>query len=69
MPGSESGDIRSLLIFSFFLRFYLFIHETHTERGRNTGRGRSQLHAENPMRDSIPGPRGHDLSPRQLLNR
>ena len=28
-----------------------------TERGRDTGRGRSRLHAGCPMRDSIPGPR------------
>ena len=26
-----------------FLRFYLFIHERHTERGRDIGRGRSRL--------------------------
>ena len=28
---------------TFFLRFYLFIHERHTERGRHTGRRRSRL--------------------------
>ena len=27
----------------FFLRFYLFIHERHREKGRDTGRGRSRL--------------------------
>ena len=31
------------------------------ERGRDTGRGRSRLPAGSPMRDSIPGPRSHDL--------
>ena len=46
--------------FTFFLRFYLFIHERHTERGRDTGRGR--------RRDSIPGPPGRNLSRRQTLN-
>ena len=33
----------------FFKRFYLFIHERHTERGRVIGRGRSKLHAVNLM--------------------
>ena len=30
--------------FFFFLRI-LFIHERHTQRGRDIGRGRSKLHA------------------------
>ena len=29
----------------------------HTERGRDTGRGRSRLHAGSPMQDLIPDPR------------
>ena len=39
--------------FHFFLSF--FTHETHRERqrGSNTGRRRSRLHAGSPMRDSI----------------
>ena len=41
---------------SFFLRFYLFIHE------RQTGRGRSRLHAGSLMWDLIPGLQGHSLS-------
>ena len=46
---------------------YLFMRDT--ERGRGTGRGkRSRLYAGSPMRDSIPGPRDHDLSQRQTLN-
>ena len=52
----------------FFLRFYLFIHERHPERGRDIGRGRSRLPTGSPMRDSIPGPQDHDLSQRQMLN-
>ena len=47
-----------------FLRFYLFIHEKHREereRGRDTGRGRSRLHAGSPTRDSIPGLQDHAL--------
>ena len=40
-------------------RFYLFIHERHRERGRDTGRGRSRLHVGSPMQDLIPGPWDH----------
>ena len=40
----------------FLKIFYLFIHERPTERGRDTGRGRSRLPAGSPMWDSIPGP-------------
>ena len=43
----------------------LFIHETERERGRDTGRGRSRLHAGSPMWDSIPGSRGHALGQRR----
>ena len=53
----------------FFLRFYLFIHKRHTERGKDTGRGRSRLHAGIPLWDSIPGLQGHALGQRQALNR
>ena len=35
-----------------------------TERGRDTGRGRSRPHAGSPMGDPIPGPRGHALGRR-----
>ena len=52
----------------FLKIFYLFIHERHTERGRDTGRGSSRLHAGSPMWDMISGPRDHDLSRRQTLN-
>ena len=31
----------------------------NTQRGRDTGRGRSRVPAGNLMRDSIPGPRDH----------
>ena len=47
----------------FFLRFYLLIHERHreTERGRDTGRGRSRLHAGSLTWDSILGLQDHAL--------
>ena len=47
----------------------LFIYsERHTERGKDTGRGRSRVPAGNPVWDPIPGPWGHTLSRRQMLN-
>ena len=39
-----------------------------TQREADTGRGRSILPAGGPMHDSIPGPRDHNLSQRQMLN-
>ena len=47
---------------------YLFMRDTHTHRGRDTGRGRSRLHAGSPMWDSILGLQDHTLSRRQTLN-
>ena len=38
---------------------YLFIHEIHTERGRDTGRERSRLLAGSPMQDSKPELQDH----------
>ena len=38
-------------LFFLILRFYLFIHERHTERGRDAGRGRSRLLKGSPMWD------------------
>ena len=52
--AKEAGvfEVRSF----FFLRFiYLFVKDT--EKGRDTGRGRSRLHVGCPMWDSIPDPR------------
>ena len=39
------------------------------ERGRDTGRGRSRLHAGSPTWDSIPGLQDHALGRRQAPNR
>ena len=59
-----------IFVYAFFLRFYLFIHERHTERDRDIGRGRewSRHPVGSPIRDSIPGPQDHTLSWRQMLN-
>ena len=38
------------------------------ERGRDTSRGRSRLHAGSPMQDLIPGLQNHALGWRQALN-
>ena len=48
-----------------FLRF-LFIYSLKTQRERDTGRGRSMLHAGSPMRDSIPGLQDQALGQRLL---
>ena len=60
-------SIYPYLIFSFsffFLRFYFFIHDRHTQRGRD----RSRLHAGSPTWDSIPGLQDHALGLRQAPN-
>ena len=38
-----------------FLRFYLFTHKRHTERGKDIGQGRSRLPEGSPIWDSILG--------------
>ncbi|XP_064447640.1 gamma-aminobutyric acid receptor-associated protein-like 1 isoform X5 [Mirounga angustirostris] len=53
---------------SVYGKFYLFIHERQRERQRQREKQASRG-AGSPMRDSIPGPRDHDLSRRQTLNR
>ena len=63
-PATETVGMLHTEFISFFLRFYLFIHERHRERGRD----RSRLPARSQMQDLIPGPPDHDLSQRQSLN-
>ena len=46
----------------------IYSWETHRERGRDTGRGRSRLHAGILMWDLIPGLQDHALGQRQVLN-
>ena len=49
------------------LFIYLFMRDR--ERGRDTGRGRSGLHAGSPTWDSIPGLQDQALGQRQAPNR
>ena len=44
------------------------MRDTERERGRDTGRGRSRLHAGSPTLNSIPGLQDHTLGWRQTLN-
>ena len=62
----ELGVVLQPIVANFFLRFYLFMIE---RRGRDTGRGRSRLHARSPRRDSIPGLQDRALGQRQTPNR
>ena len=64
-PSSTIPDSRAQS--SFFFKV-LFIHERHTERGRDISRGRSRFPVGSPMWDSIPGSWDHDLSQRQMFN-
>ena len=64
-------EVSRMLILVFFLFcfldfIYLFMRDT--ERGRDISRGRSRLPTGSLMRDSIPGPRDHNLSQWQMLN-
>ena len=64
MHGEEDA-VRGFVFVFVFLRFYLSIHERQREgggeRGRDTGRERSRLHAESPTWDSILGLQDHAL--------
>ena len=42
--------------------------EREKKRGRDTGRGRSRLHARSPTRDPIPGLQDRVLGQRQAPN-
>ena len=44
------------------------MRDAERKRGRDTGRGKSRIHAGSPMWDSIPELWDHDLSQRQMLN-
>ena len=68
MNKNQSVNYKTFVCFmsSFIFFKILFTHQRH--RGRNMGRTRSRLPAGNPIWDSIPRPRDHDLSRRLALN-
>ena len=50
------------LLLTFFLKvLFIYSWDTHTERSRDTGRGRSRFHGGSPTWDSIPGLQDHTL--------
>ena len=49
----KSNKYLILTTFFFFKILFIYSWKTHTERGRDTGRGRSRLHARSWMWDSI----------------
>ena len=51
----------------FFWDLFIYSWEIQKEKGGDTGRGRSRLHAGSPMWDSIPWLQDHALSQRQIL--
>ena len=46
---------------AFLKKDFIYLFMRDTERSRDTGRGRSRLHAGSPMWDSIPGLQDHTL--------
>ena len=62
MGGKRVREIQELSAFFFKDFIYLFMRDTERERGRDTGRGRSRLHAGSPMQDSLLGLQDHALS-------
>ena len=64
--GTKGGSVFRTpgIELAFFKKDFIHLFMRGTERGR----GRSRLPAGSPMRHSIPGPRDHDLSQRQMLN-
>ena len=43
----------------FYFKYFIYLFMRDTERSRDTGRGRSRLHAGSPVWDSIPGLQDH----------
>ena len=64
---SDKKSVVTLFFVCLFKDFtYLFMRDTHREA--DTGKGRSRLRVGSLIRDSIPGPRDHVPSQRQMLN-
>ena len=54
--------------FIFFFKDFIYLFMRDTDRGIETGRGRSRLPKGSPMCNLIPRPHDHDLSRKQTLN-
>ena len=66
-PGGAWGGLLKSQYWPVFCFFFKILF-TYSERGRDIGRGRIRIPVRNLMQDSIPGPRDHTLSWRQILN-
>ena len=53
---------------NIFFKDFIYLFMRNTQRGRDTGRGRSRLHKGSPKWDLILGLQDHTLSQRQTLN-
>ena len=53
---------------TYFFKYFIYLFMRDTQRGRDTDRGRSRLHAGSPIWDSIPGLQDRPLGQRQALN-
>ena len=65
----NTSGLRATVVIPAFVcfRFYLFIHERHTERQRPRWREKQASHRE-PHVGLSPGLQDHALSQRQMLN-
>ena len=52
----------------YFFKYFIYLFMRDTERGRDTGKGRSRLLAGSPKQDSTLGLQDHALGRRQMLN-
>ena len=68
MSTNHGTIVKTARVFCFVFKGFINLFMRDAERGTETGRGRSRLHAGSSMRDSIPDLQDHDLSQRQMLN-
>ena len=63
LQENENTNLKRYMHLFIYLEdfIYLFMRDTHRERGRDTGRGISRLHAGSPTWNLILGLQDHDL--------